>query len=71
MHIVLVVSLRSSHFSYFCPKFKKWCRGDRGRTSSVLIAHQWPVVATAIKVPDVDGAPQGATGIDVADVDPG
>jgi hypothetical protein len=71
MHIVLVVSLRSSYFSYFCPKFKKWCRGDRGRTSSVPIARQWLVVATLIKVPDADGAPQGATGIEMADVDPG
>jgi hypothetical protein len=70
MCMVLVISLRCSHFSYFCPKFKKWCRGDRSHASLVPVAHQWPVVASAMEVLGAGDTPQGAADIEVADAGP-
>jgi hypothetical protein len=39
MHMVLVVGLRHSRFSYLCSDFKKWCHGDRSRALLVPDAH--------------------------------
>jgi hypothetical protein len=70
MRMVLVVRLCRSRFSYFCPEFKKWCRGDRSRVLLVPVAHRRPVVALAMEVSCARGAPQGAAGVEVADAGP-
>jgi hypothetical protein len=67
---MLIVSLRLSRFSYFYPEFKNWCCGDRNRATLVQVIHRWPLVASTIEVPSTGGAPQGTTGIEVAEVSP-
>jgi hypothetical protein len=67
---MLVIGLRNSRFSCSCPEFKKCCRGDRSRDSSILVAHWWLVVVLTMQMPGASGAPQGATGVEVADACP-
>jgi hypothetical protein len=40
MRMALVICLRCSRFSCFCPDFKKWCRGDMSRASSVPVVQR-------------------------------
>jgi hypothetical protein len=70
MRMVLIVNLRCSRFSCFCPEFKKWCHGDRSHASLALVARRWPVVASAMEVSGAGGALQGTTVVDVTDVEP-
>jgi hypothetical protein len=49
MRMALVIGLCHSHFSYFCYDFKKWCRGDRSRTSLVP-ATRWSTVHPTMSV---------------------
>jgi hypothetical protein len=68
--MVLVISLRRCRFSYFCPEFKKWCRGDRSHASSVPVTRRRPVVVSAMEVSGTSGALHYATGDEVVDVVP-
>jgi hypothetical protein len=70
MRMVLIVSLRCSHFSCFGHGSRKQCHDDRSRASLVPITRRCPVVASAMEVPGAGGAPQGATGAKVADAGP-
>jgi hypothetical protein len=65
MRMVLVIGLRRCRFSYFCPEFKKWCRGDRSHASSVPVTRRRPVVVSAMEVSGTSGALHYATGDEV------
>jgi hypothetical protein len=70
MCIGQVIGLRSSRFSCFCPKFKKWGRGDRSHASLVPVAGRRPEVVSAMEVLGASSTPHGVANIEVSDADP-
>jgi hypothetical protein len=70
MRMVLIVNLHHSRFVYFGPGSKKWCHDDRSRASTVSVSRHWPVVASAMEVPDAGGTPEGVAGVEAADAGP-
>jgi hypothetical protein len=68
--MVVIVSLRHSHFSCFGLGYKKQCQDDKSHASSVPVAHRQPLVASVMEVPGASGAPQGAVGAEVVDAGP-
>jgi hypothetical protein len=70
MHVVLVAYLHHSCFSCLDTEYEQRCHHDRSRTSSASISYRQSMVASTIEVLGVGGALQGATSVEVVDVNP-